>query len=696
MTTYANIRPFGGLAAGALLSVLLPAGVYVLTLAPTVTFEDSGQLITAAATLGISHPSGYPVFALVGQLFTLLPFGSWAWRVNLASAAAAAAACGVFYLLLRRLFRAADAEAGVSASVAAAAAAVALGFGFTFWSQAVVAEAYAVNALVLVATLACVLNFASTREARWGYLAAFLGGLALAAHTSSVVVTVPAVVYLVIRFRKLPSVRGLFLAGALAAWGFSIYLYLPLRAAQGPAINWGDPRTLPTLYSHFTRRMYGGADAARLQFLPGHLLELGKFLAREFTPVGAAAGAAGVILALARRARPWGLLVTLLLIGGPASTFLLVVLLQSHQITEINVWYIPCFIWAAAFVGLALFELARHGRRAVRLAGYGAAAAVVALPLALHFPYNNYRTYFFAEDFGGNFLRTIKYNGLNLVFLYGSLGTYEVAYLKKVEGRRPDHTFVEATGHVFQDYEGMAVGRRYAPDAEAAATWDYTFERGLLTSATRRDVYYSAFRDEVSSHGFVLVPEGMLYRAARRPPPTHAVSPVWDRYSFRGVDDVASRPAAPRYAADEWVRDATCRYKLMLASEYFRAGDEISALAAVNATAPVAAGLSSPLAEIGAVYFENGHYAEAAEFYGRSAEAFPRGGEGETEARALYARVRLGEGWAHLYAGDVEAAETAFRASLAANPDQPELAPLTDRAYLERAAREIARPNEGR
>jgi hypothetical protein len=273
MTTYANIRPFGGLAAGALLSVLLPAGVYVLTLAPTVTFEDSGQLITAAATLGISHPSGYPVFALVGQLFTLLPFGSWAWRVNLASAAAAAAACGVFYLLLRRLFRAADAEAGVSASVAAAAAAVALGFGFTFWSQAVVAEAYAVNALVLVATLACVLNFASTREARWGYLAAFLGGLALAAHTSSVVVTVPAVVYLVIRFRKLPSVRGLFLAGALAAWGFSIYLYLPLRAAQGPAINWGDPRTLPTLYRHFTRRMYGGADAARPAVGPsGHVV----------------------------------------------------------------------------------------------------------------------------------------------------------------------------------------------------------------------------------------------------------------------------------------------------------------------------------------------------------------------------------------------------------------------------------------
>ncbi|UCH78152.1 MAG: DUF2723 domain-containing protein [Candidatus Coatesbacteria bacterium] len=696
MKTFATTRRFTGASAGALLSVLLPAGLYLLTLAPTITFEDSGQLITAAATLGISHPSGYPAFALVGQLFTLLPFGGWAWKVNLASAAAAAAACGVFYLLLRRLFRAAAAEAEVAASVAAAAAAVALGFSFTFWSQAVVAETYALNALVLIATLACVLNFAATGEARWGYAAAFLGGLALAAHTSSVVVTVPAAVYLIIRFRRLPGVRGLFLAGTLAAFGFSVYLYLPLRAAQGPAINWGDPRKLPALYAHFTRRMYGGAEVARLPFLPGHLLELGKFLAREFTPVGAAGGVAGIILALARRERPWGFLVALLIITGPLSAVLLVLLLQSQQAAGINVWYIPCFIWAAAFVGWALFELARHRRRLVRLSGYVAAAAVVAFPLGLHFQHNNYRNYFFAEDFGGNFLRTINYNGLNLSFLRGSLGTYEVAYLKKVEGRRPDHTFVEATGFVFRDYEGFAVGRRAAPDAEAAAYWDHNFEWDLLSSPTGRGVYYGTFREEVASHGFVLVPEGMLYRAAQQPPDTHEVSPVWDRYSFRGVADVAFRPEAPPYAADEWVRDATCRYKLMLASEYFLAGDETSALATVSETAPIAAGLSSPLAEIGAVYFKNGYYAEAAEFYRRSAEAFPRAGGGEAASRLLYARVRQSEGWAHLYAGEVEAAEAAFRASLAADPDQPDLAPLAERAKLERLAREIAAPNESR
>ena len=51
-------------------------GVYLLTLAPTVTFIDSGELATVAATLGIAHPTGYPLFALLGWLFAHLPISA--------------------------------------------------------------------------------------------------------------------------------------------------------------------------------------------------------------------------------------------------------------------------------------------------------------------------------------------------------------------------------------------------------------------------------------------------------------------------------------------------------------------------------------------------------------------------------------------------------------------------------------------
>lgn len=60
--------------------------LHVYTLAPTVTFEDSGELIAAAAHLGIPHQPGYPLWTLLSHLFTWLPFGHIAYRVNMASA----------------------------------------------------------------------------------------------------------------------------------------------------------------------------------------------------------------------------------------------------------------------------------------------------------------------------------------------------------------------------------------------------------------------------------------------------------------------------------------------------------------------------------------------------------------------------------------------------------------------------------
>src|SRR5262252_3863315 len=64
--------------------------VYSFTLAPTVTLVDSGELIVAAKSLGVAHPPGFPLYVLLAHLATLIPIGSIAFRVNLASAVFAA------------------------------------------------------------------------------------------------------------------------------------------------------------------------------------------------------------------------------------------------------------------------------------------------------------------------------------------------------------------------------------------------------------------------------------------------------------------------------------------------------------------------------------------------------------------------------------------------------------------------------
>ncbi len=77
---------------GDLLGILIAfAGafaVYRYTLAPSVAtvFDDSLEMQLVAFRLGIAHPTGYPLYTLLGKLFTLLPLNDVAFRVNLMSA----------------------------------------------------------------------------------------------------------------------------------------------------------------------------------------------------------------------------------------------------------------------------------------------------------------------------------------------------------------------------------------------------------------------------------------------------------------------------------------------------------------------------------------------------------------------------------------------------------------------------------
>jgi hypothetical protein len=72
------------------LTTLCALLVYVLTLAPDLTWAnfgtDGGELITAAVTLGVPHPPGYPTYVLLGKLISLIPMGTVAYRFNLFSA----------------------------------------------------------------------------------------------------------------------------------------------------------------------------------------------------------------------------------------------------------------------------------------------------------------------------------------------------------------------------------------------------------------------------------------------------------------------------------------------------------------------------------------------------------------------------------------------------------------------------------
>ena len=115
---------------------LFSGTVYVLTLAPSVVAGNSGEYQYIPYILSITHSTGYPLYTLLGKLFTYLPVGSVAYRMNLLSAVAATVAVVVIYFMLRQLIR---------SQAFAAAATLTFAFAVSFWEAALIAEVHTLN-----------------------------------------------------------------------------------------------------------------------------------------------------------------------------------------------------------------------------------------------------------------------------------------------------------------------------------------------------------------------------------------------------------------------------------------------------------------------------------------------------------------------------------------------------------------------
>ena len=242
-------------------------GLYWSTLAPTVALVDSGELTFAAWTLDIPHPPGTPLYVLLGFLFSRMPIGSPAVRLNVMSAVFAAATvlavywtCSALLHLLaagdnhlpRKQKTRASAKTAFSwdltdsnIRLAAFLAGATLATSATLWSYATVAEVYTLNTCLLAATLGAVFSALHQRRAFLLDLAGFFFGCALAVHHVSALFLVPALAYLLFRFRdRLPAGRRFCRSALFLGVGLLSYVYLPIRGASHPYLNWGNASTL--------------------------------------------------------------------------------------------------------------------------------------------------------------------------------------------------------------------------------------------------------------------------------------------------------------------------------------------------------------------------------------------------------------------------------------------------------------------
>jgi len=367
--------------AAGLLVPALALILYVGTLAPTVLQYDSGTLQAKAYVLGIGHPTGYPTFILLGHLFTYLPFGDPAYRVNLSSATYAALSALLVYLAALRLVPGRRTLGGI---LAAATGALAFAFGPTLWSQAAITEVYTLNALFLAVTVYLLLLWRDGGRERHLLLAALFGGLAVTAHATSGLL-LPSALAFVLLARPRTLRRPALLAKVVGAGllGLLPYLYLPIRASMDPPMNYGEA---DTLRGFFFLLSGGNFRGQMFQFGPAELPERVDLyldlLTDQFPLPLLLAAAVGLVVVLLRDRAALALLGVLAL--GTVAYAL------EYDIPDLAAYFIPSYLVAALLLSVGLGYVATAvGGLAERLAGGSApelaplAAAVVLAPALL-------------------------------------------------------------------------------------------------------------------------------------------------------------------------------------------------------------------------------------------------------------------------------------------------------------------------
>jgi Protein of unknown function (DUF2723) len=227
-----GIAPAGVAAIGVFAIALV---VYLRTLLPGPSFGDWAEMQFIPAQLGIPHPTGYPLYVLVGWLFSQLPIGSWAYRADLLSAVAAAGATGTCVLIASRLG---------ARPVIAAVAGLSLALSGTLWLEATFSEMNGLHLFLVAAVIHRAFVWRTERRDRDLLLGGLLAGLSVANHLLAVTVVPIVLVFVLIDARRRLFERPILLlqAALLGLIGVSLYLFIPLRGLAGP----------PSIYGTFT------------------------------------------------------------------------------------------------------------------------------------------------------------------------------------------------------------------------------------------------------------------------------------------------------------------------------------------------------------------------------------------------------------------------------------------------------------
>ncbi len=357
------------------------------TLSPTVGLIDSGEIIFGINYLNILHPTGYPLFTLLGKIFSFLPFLEPAFKGNLLSFLLGFFTIILLYFLIKKI---------TNDNIVSLIYVTLFSFNNLFWSIVNEIEVYSLTTFLLILLIYL---FLKKEEENIFLFTAYVLGVSLTHHLMLLAIVLPMIIYFILKEKK-----KIFLFIIFFLLGFSLYLYLLIRANSEPIFNWGKPKDFLRLFWHISGKQYRiWSFSLPFNEVINNFVKEINFLIKEMVYVYFLLVIIGIYFLFKKSRELTVILVATIFIGILNSI--------NYSIPDIQPYYLPTFIPLIIFSSYGFSNIKIFLTKITKLLIFFITFLIL---LISNYQKNNKRNFYLVYDFVYNILKSLPENSLVL------------------------------------------------------------------------------------------------------------------------------------------------------------------------------------------------------------------------------------------------------------------------------------------
>lgn len=503
--------------------------IYTYTVAPSIYDGDSGELTAAVQSLGLAHPTGFPLYIITGKIFSLLvPIRDVAYKLNIFSSILTATAAVFLFLVLRNF---------LISRIAALSSSLIFGFGNTIWSNAGAARVYALSLFMATVLFFIFSKWTETKEKKYVYYYCGIFGLGLGSHSLILLMAIPLLIMvwsLKIIDKKMLSLLLLPLIQ---------YIYLPIAYFKNGIINFGEINGFRGFLHYLTQQDFFYKLASRnsatiFEFFK----ETGRLFVSEFSIFLFALSLLGFLI-IGKRKKRFLLAILSIVVFN---VFLMLFYGNDNDLRVLFRYFFTTYLVFAIAIGFALEFLINKVRgRPVLFNLLSVAILLMPLvPFLTNFEINDRHKNFIIKDYAENISKTVM--PYSIIISEGDTITGPLWYLQATN--KLEDIIVVDRQMLGWDWYLRNMNKKYPEAVDLALIEKPEKElrlKELILNNMDRVNIYSVFFDEQFNNRFLkefhFIPEGIIYQIKKKQPEIKSFKnlndKIWQSYSLRNLNN---------------------------------------------------------------------------------------------------------------------------------------------------------------